>query len=195
LTTASKMMERERLCAQIQGNIYFCEGGPIHGGNVWGSGPYTYISNRCKSARHAGVVDENGGFFEVVTCTTSPHFYPSSTSNGVTTLSWGRHHSAFNIRKANPESIPKKLKKLIRTVPSSPNFKENFDFERKEIREKEKTTNKGKFSGLEEQNDKLTEENTILHNSILDLQNEKGELTTTIEELKNEKKKNFKIYN
>ena len=68
-------------------------------GSVWGSGPYTGDSNTCTAARHAGVIDVQGGVI-VVTPAGRNADYPSSSANGVTTQGWGSWDRSFNVARA-----------------------------------------------------------------------------------------------
>lgn len=68
-------------------------------GSVWGSGPYTGDSNTCTAARHAGVIDVQGGVI-VVTPAGRNADYPASSANGVTTQGWGSWDRSFNVARA-----------------------------------------------------------------------------------------------
>lgn len=67
-------------------------------GNVWGTGPYTDDSSVCRAAVHAGVIPASGGpiQFEIVGGHSA---YAGSTSNGVTTISYGAWPGAVVVRK------------------------------------------------------------------------------------------------
>jgi hypothetical protein len=64
------------------------------GGTVWGDGTYTTDSNICKSAVHAGVVSAAGGTV-TVNKSAGCSAYASSTSNGVTSQTWGPWDTSF----------------------------------------------------------------------------------------------------
>lgn len=74
--------------------------------SVWGSGPYTADSDICTAARHAGAIGPDGG---VVTARSASgeDSYSGSTSNGVTTQSWGRYGRSFGFGKAGGSETPK----------------------------------------------------------------------------------------
>ena len=67
-------------------------------GSVWGSGTYTADSNVCRAARHAGAIGAGGG---VIRVTPWPGLssYPGSTSNGVTTSTWGSYGASFKVTR------------------------------------------------------------------------------------------------
>lgn len=74
---------------QISGTLTcHCAPSRFSSGGVWGTGVYTYDSNLCNAALHAGVVGRAGGS---VTVRSLPgqQSYASSTSNGISSQSYG----------------------------------------------------------------------------------------------------------
>ncbi len=66
-------------------------------GRVWGSGPYTDDSSVCRAALHAGRVSSAGGIV-AVRAVPGDSSYAASTSNGVTSESWGSWDGGFVFR-------------------------------------------------------------------------------------------------
>ncbi len=80
----------------IQGGLQcYCPANPV-GGSVWGSGPYTSDSNICRAALHSGAISSGGGVVSV-TMMGGLASYPGSTSNGISTSSWGSYNSSFSL--------------------------------------------------------------------------------------------------
>jgi len=63
-------------------------------GSVWGSGPYTADSAICTAAVHAGASGPAGGEVRMVSAP-GQSAYAGSSSNGVTTSSWGSYGTSF----------------------------------------------------------------------------------------------------
>lgn len=73
--------------ARVQtAKLYVCECRDIPASNVWGSNPYTYDSNICRAARHAGV--KRGRPFRIENFRSLPS-YKGSTRNDITTMDYG----------------------------------------------------------------------------------------------------------
>lgn len=70
-------------------------------GNVWGSEPYTFDSSICAAARHAGVIDTDGGEVLVFAARGCASF-KGSTRHGVTSADWGPYQDAFAFRYPLP---------------------------------------------------------------------------------------------
>lgn len=108
---ASKIEKSEfdLLYDHIKGALYFCKGksNGCSDGDVYGDNPYSQDSHMCTSARHSGVIDQSGGFFEVKNIGNIPSFN-SSSKNGITTMTWDQwsavtiHFSSFNTHKPLP---------------------------------------------------------------------------------------------
>jgi len=71
-----------------------CPAGGI-AGSVWGSGIYTDDSSICTAAVHAGVIGFAGGGVVDIELRPGEPGYPASTSNGVTSSSWGAWSGSF----------------------------------------------------------------------------------------------------
>jgi hypothetical protein len=65
---------------------------------VWGNGPYTGDSCICKAAKHAGVIGENGGSFNV-SKDAGLSSYESDEANGVTTSTYHAYDPSVIISK------------------------------------------------------------------------------------------------
>ncbi len=68
--------------------------------SVWGSGVYTDDSSICAAAVHAGAIGTAGGVVDFELRPGEPS-YPSTTSNGITTSSWGAWSASFVILNGN----------------------------------------------------------------------------------------------
>jgi len=87
---------------QCKGLIHGCSGGA-----VWGTNPrYTGDSNKCSAARHAGLIDSNGGFVQIVEHPGLSQ-YPGVRANGVESQTWGAFAQSFEL-KALSSPINKK---------------------------------------------------------------------------------------
>ncbi|XP_056387866.1 vitrin-like [Hyla sarda] len=69
-----------------------------NGQSVWGTDFYTDDSSVCLAAIHVGVLSDNGGHMRVMK-KPGQDAYSGSTSNGVTTSSYGAWHASFIIQK------------------------------------------------------------------------------------------------
>ena len=76
----------------------WCSGDATTNGAVWGSGVYTDDSVICRAAVHAGVIRGGGG---TVTVRMLPgrESYASTTSNGITTSSYGVWHGSYRFEE------------------------------------------------------------------------------------------------
>lgn len=71
--------------------ILGCRCGAVPGtGPVWGSGPYTFDSNMCRAAQHAGVIGAAGGPIWV-TVGPKQTLYTGTARNGITTTDYGAY--------------------------------------------------------------------------------------------------------
>ncbi len=70
-------------------------GGAIE--TVWGSDPYTADSDICTAARHAGVIDTNGGEVTLRRIAGQPR-YEGTFANGVTSLDYDDYGASFTFR-------------------------------------------------------------------------------------------------
>ena len=70
---------------------------------VWGSNPYTSDSGYCAASLHSGAINEQGGFVEIKK---EPGYsnYNGTSSNGVTTLSYGQYPTSVSITNVNSHS-------------------------------------------------------------------------------------------
>ncbi|SHK23806.1 LCCL domain-containing protein [Shimia gijangensis] len=76
---------------------YLCECLPNSAqGSVWGSGPYTADSSICAAARHAGVIDTQGGLVQTIR-RPGQNSYEGSVANGITTSGWGAYATSFSL--------------------------------------------------------------------------------------------------
>ncbi|QFT60044.1 LCCL domain protein [Sulfitobacter sp. THAF37] len=66
---------------------------------VWGSGPYSGHSDVCTAARHAGVIDEDGGVLAVMG-RAGQTSYTASDANGISSKRWGLYQSSFDVMLA-----------------------------------------------------------------------------------------------
>ena len=74
-------------------------------GVVWGTGVYTDDSSVCSAARHAGVVDHNGGTVRV-RAAPGRGSYAGSMQNGISSGRWDRWHGSFVFAGVDPNQIP-----------------------------------------------------------------------------------------
>ncbi|MEO0975085.1 MAG: LCCL domain-containing protein [Pseudomonadota bacterium] len=65
-----------------------CSADMVHGGRVWGNGPYTDDSNICRAAVHAGVIPPSGGPVAFAVVPGRPSF-TGRTRNGITSSAYG----------------------------------------------------------------------------------------------------------
>ncbi|MEQ8352317.1 MAG: LCCL domain-containing protein [Leptospiraceae bacterium] len=65
--------------------------------SVWGTDVYTTDSSICTAARHAGVIDTDGGKVEVEV-TAGQDSYSGSERNGVSTGSWNSYPGSFTVK-------------------------------------------------------------------------------------------------
>lgn len=81
--------------AHIKGVLYYCKGlGCINlSGTIWGSNPYTCDDGGkyCMAAKHSGIIDESGGFFEVKQIGSCPN-YTATFQNGIQSASYGQYN-------------------------------------------------------------------------------------------------------
>ena len=73
-------------------------------GTIWGNGIYTSDSSICKSAIHAGVLQDYGGLVEFIKAPGLLH-YESSTNRFITSTNYGGWKSSFLISKPNSLAI------------------------------------------------------------------------------------------
>ena len=71
-----------------------CAPAPGATGTAWGSGPYTYDSDICTAARHAGVIGAEGGPVTVLAIQ-GLDAYQASEWHGITTSSWSRSSTSI----------------------------------------------------------------------------------------------------
>ena len=65
-------------------------------GSVWGSGPYTYDSNICTAAKHAGLLGSDGG--EIwAQMAPGEDAYHGSSRNGIQTSAYGKYGGSYNL--------------------------------------------------------------------------------------------------
>ena len=69
---------------------------------IWGSNPYTYDSNICTSALHAGLISSAGGNVTVSRIAAQGYF-ASSYNNGINAYSWG-YYEAMQLQPAAASS-------------------------------------------------------------------------------------------
>ena len=91
-----KSSELDEKFKHINGEIYFCKGksnGCTCVGTLWGSNPYTTDDGNlyCLAALHSGMIDENGGYFELKRIGNYPEF-PASVQNGISSSRWGSYN-------------------------------------------------------------------------------------------------------
>lgn len=67
-------------------------------GSVWGMGPYTTDSSICRSAIHAGALDDSKGGKVTVTLKPGQGSYSATVANGVASSTWGSYDSSFEIK-------------------------------------------------------------------------------------------------
>lgn len=73
-------------------------------GSIWGNGIYTSDSLICKSAIHAGVLQDYGGLVEFIKAPGLSH-YETSTNRYITSTNYGGWKSSFLISKPNSLAI------------------------------------------------------------------------------------------
>ena len=73
-------------------------------GSIWGNGIYTSDSSICKSAIHAGVLQDYGGLIEFIKAPGLSH-YESATNRYITSTNYGGWKSSFVISKPNSLAI------------------------------------------------------------------------------------------
>jgi uncharacterized caspase-like protein len=74
-------------------------------GAVWGTGVYTDDSSVCNAARHAGIIDHNGGTVRL-RAIPGRGSYAGSVQNGVSSGRWDRWHGSFVFAGVDPNQIP-----------------------------------------------------------------------------------------
>jgi hypothetical protein len=74
-------------------------------GSVWGTGLYTDDSSLCRAALHAGAIPATGGFIEA-TVQPGASSYTGSTSNGVTSNSYGSWYGSYTVASAGSCILP-----------------------------------------------------------------------------------------
>lgn len=67
-------------------------------GSVWGMGPYTTDSSICRSAIHAGALDDSKGGKVTVNLKPGQGSYSATVANGVASSTWGSYDSSFDVK-------------------------------------------------------------------------------------------------
>ncbi len=79
----------------LKGTLYYCRGAGCSNqtGTIWGSNPYTCDDGGkyCLAAKHCGIIDESGGFFEVRQIGSYPNYTPSF-QNGIQSASYSQYN-------------------------------------------------------------------------------------------------------
>lgn len=91
-------------CTNLGNNLWFCKGPGCYGGSVWGSGPYTYDSNKCAAGRHSGLLPATGGIISYKEIG-RVESYTGTTQNGVTSQSYGGYN-AMTLHPWDPSVKP-----------------------------------------------------------------------------------------
>lgn len=73
-------------------------------GSIWGNGIYTLDSSICRSAIHAGVLQDYGGLLELIKAPGLSH-YESATNRFITSTNYGGWKTSFVISKPNSLAI------------------------------------------------------------------------------------------
>lgn len=78
---------------------YSCQCGVVNVPTTtgWGSNPYTYDSNLCAMAVHAGTISASGGVINYTVLAVNPTSFTATTANQVTTNSWSTNFPGISI--------------------------------------------------------------------------------------------------